>query len=386
MHASRHSRLAHRPFVAVCAMLAALSGCTTYREFNDERRGYSFTNDAPKWAKVDLVAAIDPLGLGDRRLANQTLMIPKVIGDDGQVEVDSSGKPVFEAVNRGQDQIENALQGFYDPSYPQKLCAPLVSAYTVPDHPAEDYASVCRGFSLLPAAPDPNANRPLFSDIIVTTTAKTEQEIIGTKGLIRKVTYADNTDVKRTRTPVADPPFLVQFQTKRRNDIQDRLIQASDFNCELFKDDLFLFRSDIGFWLTSATITLGAAGAIVTNGLSQLFSAASAVTAGTAAAFDKTYFQEKAMPVLLKSIDVSRATVRDEILKKRTESIDKYTLSAAIDDSFRYHQACTLRNGLDTAEDTLTKRLQELEGDLKKRLAPGESETDASADGATPAN
>ena len=87
------------------------------------------------------------------------------------------------------------------------------------------------------------------------------------------------------------------------------------------------------------------------------------------------------MPVVLKSIDVARATVREDIAKKRAQTIDTYTLSAAIDDAFRYHQSCTLRNGLDAAEDTITKRLQELEADVKKRLAPEVPPASPPADG-----
>ncbi len=92
------------------------------------------------------------------------------------------------------------------------------------------------------------------------------------------------------------------------------------------------------------------------------------------------------MPIIFKAMDVWRANVRTEIEKKRPLAITSYSLKDAIGDAFRYHQGCTLRNGLDTAEETLSKRLKDLEAELKERLPKAETKPKEEAAGpaATP--
>jgi hypothetical protein len=74
-------------------------------------------------------------------------------------------------------------------------------------------------------------------------------------------------------------------------------------------------------------------------------------------------------------IDNKRAEVLGRIAKRREDGITSYGIDAAIADIENYHGACSIRSGLDKAEKTLAKQIEEIKERLDTRLeelkAPG---------------
>jgi hypothetical protein len=182
--------------------------------------------------------------------------------------------------------------------------------------------------------------------------------------------------VKDNPPPLTDVEF---DQTVRRNSFQDSLIRASNASCNEFKDNLLLIRADTGFLATASSVVFGAlgaaAGAVGSISAAPILTGASGASAGVGEAFDSAYFQDQVTKIINDGIDNKRAEVLGKIAKRREEGITSYGIDAAIADIENYHGACSIRSGLDKAEKTLAKQIEEIKERLDKSLedlkAPG---------------
>ena len=170
---------------------------------------------------------------------------------------------------------------------------------------------------------------------------------------------------KREAAPKkASVPFLAQFQKLRRDRIQDRLLHASELNCDRFLKNLKLFRSDTDFLGSFLEVSLGAAGSIFGNASTVLSGIQTAVT-GANEALDDDFFNNLSAEVINRAIRARRTARRLEMVKKREEGINQYTLLAAILDAQQYHNACSLDEGFKELDKSLSDRVKELESELK---------------------
>ena len=182
--------------------------------------------------------------------------------------------------------------------------------------------------------------------------------------------------VKDNPPPLSDVELN---QTIRRNNFQDSLIRASNASCNEFKDNLLLIRADTGFLATASSVIFGAlgaaAGAVGSISAAPVLAGASGASAGVGEAFDSAYFQEQVTKIINDGIDNKRAEVLGRIAKRREDSITSYGIDAAVADIENYHGACSIRSGLDKAEKTLAKQIEEIKERLDTRLeelkAPG---------------
>lgn len=158
-----------------------------------------------------------------------------------------------------------------------------------------------------------------------------------------------------------------------RNQIQDRLIGASNQLChkyELYMQDL---SSQGNFWAGLFTTAAATAGALVSGGASQIFAGAAAVASGGRAEFNQDFFYKEAVPAIFKGIRAKRTDVLNAILAKRSQPVSAatlatdgsedaaspgntvgrirvpvqdYTVEAAIADAIDYHWQCSLASGI----------------------------------------
>lgn len=338
---------------SACLLTAAwVAGCGTiadqYRASNGSRRVYPATATLPKGENVDLITLLDPLGLGYHRLVNASLVKVEELDE--------------------RQRYEAAFLGFSDPSYPQRLCSKSGAFSSTTEIDAELARRACSGQRPSSVNPKPTPTHIVTTVTTVVTTESAAFRGPQRDGLVLPTETDRWVEVSVKEIPKA-PPYLVEFQTNRRNLIQDRLIEASNAKCEAFKGDLYLARSDTSFGLGLTTLGLGAAGAIVGE-LARTFAVLQTATVGAGAAFDKSYFNEQSITeIVTNGIDAKRKEILQGIQTTRREkNIAGYSINAAVGEAIAYNDACTVLHGLKEAKDTLSARLEGLQKLLDDRV------------------
>ena len=140
-----------------------------------------------------------------------------------------------------------------------------------------------------------------------------------------------------------------------RNQIQERMLGASEQRCADFKSHLQRSQSTANFYSGLFTSGFAAAGAITKSiegartlaGLSGLANA-------SGAEFNQAYFANLAAHIVVGGIDQARSKLYEQIATAASsKTIAEYTLQAAIKDAFRYHGTCSIMTGLIEAQDAI---------------------------------
>ncbi|MDW7549135.1 hypothetical protein J8Z24_18730 [Pseudoalteromonas sp. SCSIO 43201] len=145
-------------------------------------------------------------------------------------------------------------------------------------------------------------------------------------------------------------------QKKIRNELQDRIIAASEQRCNVYKMYLKRSESRNNFWLGTLTTVLGGAGALFTNQVgNRILSGLAGISSGVRAEFNQAYLASQAAQVITKGITSRRNELRKKLQAKHNEDTTVYTLQAAIADAIEYHGACNILTGLEAAESAIEK-------------------------------
>ncbi|MEM8820768.1 MAG: hypothetical protein AAGE90_14765 [Pseudomonadota bacterium] len=174
-----------------------------------------------------------------------------------------------------------------------------------------------------------------------------------------KIVLSNDYELKIVSTgPVAAPRVCgrQRVQQLRRNAITERLIAASEQQCEQYKDLLSQIDADVSFTTGLITAGLGAAGALV-SGASQALSAAAGGVGAGAVAFSQSYFNNRTIGATITAIDADRIAIRTQIRQGLKMVPESYSMEQALGDVARFHYACSLRAGVDALTNTTEDRL-----------------------------
>ncbi|NIP30167.1 MAG: hypothetical protein GTO02_08460 [Candidatus Dadabacteria bacterium] len=154
-------------------------------------------------------------------------------------------------------------------------------------------------------------------------------------------------------TPV-DRNIIFDNLKIRRNEVQSRIIAASNQRCTVYLSHLWRLDTNVNFLLGSATTILGSLGGIFkAEEAARALSAAAGITSGVRGEFNKAFFAITA-DIITKGIEDRREEEIEMIrYKQHCEPIDKYGVLAAIADAVKYHGACHALVGLQESELTL---------------------------------
>lgn len=143
--------------------------------------------------------------------------------------------------------------------------------------------------------------------------------------------------------------------TGRRNQVQARLLAASNAQCSVFLQGLNSLQSNVDFLTGVGATVAGAVGAITGEaGVARSMAGVAAGLTGVRAEFNADIFYKETVAVLAKGIKESRDQYYlTTIVVRRAQSIDDYPLWDAIGDAIRYNDKCSLESGLETASDAL---------------------------------
>lgn len=171
-----------------------------------------------------------------------------------------------------------------------------------------------------------------------------------------------------------------EYGVSHRAQIQDRLIAASNQRCNLYTTYLKRVSTYTNGIFGTLTTILGGAGAIVTGENSaRLLSGLAGISSGTRAEFNQAIFESVATSVIIPGIQKSRNEFHKEILKKRKNTLEDYTIEGAIADAITYHGYCSMDTGIAYAQKSIQsyddigiKRFNELQRELGVARSPSE--------------
>ena len=137
----------------------------------------------------------------------------------------------------------------------------------------------------------------------------------------------------------------------RRNQVQDRLIAASNNRCNLYLNYLRRVDTYQNFLLGSLSTIFGGAGAIVTGvEAARLLAGLAGISSGIRAEARQAFLSNLASSVIVPAIRLKRERyLTDKLEPKKSRSIEEYTVQLAVADAIEYHGFCTIDEGIKEA-------------------------------------
>lgn len=136
----------------------------------------------------------------------------------------------------------------------------------------------------------------------------------------------------------------------RRNDLQDRLIAASNQRCATYLRMLTASKAQTQMgWGGLATLLSGAAAVTTPAAAAKVLAAGSTVSSGLLSQFNEAYFNNLTVQVISTGITKQREAALVNIQSQRNASLVNYPVNRAVADALNYHAICNLVTGLETA-------------------------------------
>lgn len=156
---------------------------------------------------------------------------------------------------------------------------------------------------------------------------------------------------------------------KLRNDVQDRIVAASNQRCGNYKNFLKRFDSETNTILGGLATAVGGAGAIFKPAdTARALSGIAAIFSGWRAEVNADFFNNLAIQVVTKGIETRRKELYDQMLANRNADLTAYSIQRAVGDAAVYHYNCSLIAGLEKAADSLERANNPGVDDLNKFL------------------
>ncbi|MEH6461707.1 hypothetical protein [Chitinimonas sp. JJ19] len=136
----------------------------------------------------------------------------------------------------------------------------------------------------------------------------------------------------------------------RRNDLQERLITASNQRCSAYIRTIVSSKSQTQMGWTGLSTLLSGAAAVVPHALTaKALAAGSTVSTGLLSTYNEVYFNNLAVTVISAGISKQRASILASINQFQSRPLSQYSVNAAIADALAYHAACNIVSGMEAA-------------------------------------
>ena len=151
-------------------------------------------------------------------------------------------------------------------------------------------------------------------------------------------------------TVATDAATSVDKYKYLRNDVQDRIIAASNQRCGYYLRELVSAKSQsqIGWGGLSLLLT-GAASVTTPATAAKVLSAGATVSTGVNSLYTEAYFNNLTVNVISSGISKRREGILAQITQLRNKSLADYPVNRAVADAILYHTACNIVSGLEAA-------------------------------------
>jgi hypothetical protein len=146
-------------------------------------------------------------------------------------------------------------------------------------------------------------------------------------------------------------PTATQAQLKyRRNDLQDRIIAASNQRCAAYMRVLISSKAQTQMgWGGLASLLSGAATVTSPAAAAKVLSAGSTVSSSYLSLYNAAYFNSLSINVISAGIAKQREGLLQYMDVGRGKDMMSYPVNRAIADALSYHAACNIVSGLEAA-------------------------------------
>lgn len=142
----------------------------------------------------------------------------------------------------------------------------------------------------------------------------------------------------------------------RRNDLQERLISASNQRCGAYIRTIVSSKSQTQTaWTSLAALFSGAAAVIPHVQTAKALAAGSTVSTGILSTYNEAYFNNLAINTISAGISKKREGILASIASSQEKSLAKYSVNAAVSDAISYHAACNIVSGMEAAAQATTE-------------------------------
>ena len=136
----------------------------------------------------------------------------------------------------------------------------------------------------------------------------------------------------------------------RRNDLQDRIIAASNQRCAAYLRVLISSKAQTQMgWGGLATLLSGAATVTSPVAAAKVLSAGSTISNSYVSLYNEAYFNSLSINVISAGIAKHREGLLQYMGVERKKEMKDYPVNRAIADALSYHAACNIVSGLEAA-------------------------------------
>lgn len=138
-----------------------------------------------------------------------------------------------------------------------------------------------------------------------------------------------------------------RYDASQRNEIIDALMASSNRKCTRYAALLKNADGAMNAGLSVGAIVTGGLGSILGGvNTAKALAGSSSILSGSRAALNDTYLSNQTIHVLTAAFEKARRAQRRVITNRQACSVEQYTLMRGVEDSFAYHQSCSLVAGL----------------------------------------
>lgn len=146
----------------------------------------------------------------------------------------------------------------------------------------------------------------------------------------------------------------------RRNDLQERLISASNQRCGAYIRTIISSKSQTQTaWTSLASLFSGAAAVVPHVQTAKALAAGSTVSTGVLSTYNEAYFNNLAINTISAGISKKREGILASISTSQKKPLTEYSVNAAVSDAISYHAACNIVSGMEAASQATTEAKKE---------------------------
>lgn len=138
---------------------------------------------------------------------------------------------------------------------------------------------------------------------------------------------------------------ITGLDVRGRNELQHMLMGSATQACHEFKRKLYSMTKG-GMVFGAVSQLSSAASGLLGGGKDPAIAAAAGTVAGGIGADFDGYFRETKLAIALSGVELARTRIFKQVKDQEGKSVEEYPVARAVNDAFRYHNVCTLAEGL----------------------------------------
>jgi len=196
-------------------------------------------------------------------------------------------------------------------------------------------------------------------------------------GLLNNQTSTKSDFGYKIVTALTDFKISDEDNKDKRDEMQDYLKTISNQNCIEYKSNSLSTQSSIAFGLDATSTILATAGSLLKPAsTAKALSGSSAAFNGVKSQVSENFYREKTFEVITRAINIRRKELWANIERRRqddrkTSDRIPYTVNRAIADAVEYNNACSLIEGFEMLDASVSSHEEQVDEAVEVVTNPG---------------